>query len=100
PAEASGWIERAAMLVDGEPPSAAAAIVPMRRAHLSLLVDHDPECARIESERAIELARTVDAVDVEMLALGLNGLALLSLGETEEGMRRIDAAAAAAVGGE
>jgi DNA-binding CsgD family transcriptional regulator len=100
PAEASGWIERAAMLVDGEPPSAASAMVPMRRAHLALLVDHDPDAARMESDRAIALARAVEAVDVEMLALGLNGLALLSLGETEEGMRRIDAAAAAAVGGE
>ena len=35
-----------------------------------------------------------------MLALGLNGLALVSVGEIDEGMRRIDAAAAAAVGGE
>ena len=100
PAEASGWIERAAMLVDGEPPSVAAACVPMMRAHLALLVDHDPDLARAESARAIALAREVGAVDVEMLALGLNGLALVSLGETEEGMRRIDAAAAAAVGGE
>jgi DNA-binding CsgD family transcriptional regulator len=100
PAEASGWVERAAMLVDGEPPSVAAAFVPMMRAHLALLVDHDPDAARAESERAIAVAREVGAMDVEMLALGLNGLALVSLGETEEGMRRIDAAAAAAVGGE
>jgi DNA-binding NarL/FixJ family response regulator len=100
PAEASGWIERAAMLVDGEPPGVAAAFVPMMRAHLALLVDHDPDLARAESARAIALAREVGAVDVERLALGLNGLALVSLGETEEGMRRIDAAAAAAVGGE
>jgi len=100
PAEASGWVERAAMLVDGEPPSVAAAVVPMMRAHLALLVDHDPDAARAESAQAIALAREVGAVDVEMLALGLNGLALVSLGETEEGMRRIDAAAAAAVGGE
>jgi LuxR family maltose regulon positive regulatory protein len=100
PAEASGWIERAAMLVDGEPPRAASAHVPMMRAHLALLVNHDPEAARTESEQAIALAREVGAADVEMLALGLNGLALVSLGETEEGMRRVDAAAAAAVGGE
>jgi LuxR family maltose regulon positive regulatory protein len=100
PAEASGWVERAAMLVDGKPPSAAAAFVPMMRAHLALLVDHDPDLARAESAQAIALARDVGAVDVEMLALGLNGLALVSLGDTEEGMRRIDAAAAAAVGGE
>ena len=100
PAEASGWVERAAMLVDGEPPSAAAAYIPMMRAHLALLVDHDPDAARTESAQAVALARQVGAVDVEMLALGLNGLALVSLGKTEEGMRRIDAAAAAAVGGE
>ena len=99
-AEASGWVERAAMLVEGEPPSAAAAYVPMMRAHLALLVDHDPETARAESAQALALARQVGAVDVEMLALGLNGLALVSLGDIDEGMRRIDAAAAAAVGGE
>jgi DNA-binding CsgD family transcriptional regulator len=72
----------------------------MLRAHLALLVSHDPETARMESEQAITLAREAGAVDVEVLALGLNGLALVSLGETEEGMRRVDAAAAAAVGGE
>ena len=100
PAEASGWVERAAMLVDGEPPSVAAASVPMMRAHLALLVDHDPDLARAESAQAIPLAREVGVVDVEMLAVGLNGLALVSLGKTDEGMRLIDAAAAAAVGGE
>jgi DNA-binding NarL/FixJ family response regulator/tetratricopeptide (TPR) repeat protein len=99
-AEASGWVERAAMLVEGEPPSTAAAFVPLLRGHLALLANHDPGAARAQSEQAIALAREVGAVDVEMLALGLNGLALVSLGETEEGMRRIDAAAAAAVGGE
>ena len=95
PGEASGWVERAAMLVEGEPPSVAAACVPMLRAHVALLLNHDPVSAR-----AITLARAVGAVDVEMLALGLNGLALVSVGEIAEGMRRIDAAAAAAVGGE
>jgi DNA-binding CsgD family transcriptional regulator len=99
PAEASGWVERAAMLIDGQPATTATAFVPMLRAQLAL-ADHDPEAARAGSERAIALARQVGAVDVEMLALGLNGLALVSLGETQEGMRRIDAAAAAAVGGE
>ena len=99
PGEASGWVERAALLVDGEPPSAAAASVPMLRAHLAL-GNHDPVSSRAESARAIALARDAGAVDVEMLALGLNGLALVSVGEIDEGMRRIDAAAAAAVGGE
>jgi hypothetical protein len=67
-AEASGWVERAALLVDGEPPSVAAAYVPMLRAHLALLADHDPGLARAESERAMTLARELGAVDVEMFA--------------------------------
>lgn len=69
-AEASRWVERAALLVDGEPPSVAAACVPMLRAHLALLSDHDPESARVESERAIALAREVGAVDVEDVRAG------------------------------
>jgi len=42
----------------------------------------------------------VGAVDVEMLALALEGLSLVSSGAVADGMRRLDAAAAAAVGGE
>jgi LuxR family maltose regulon positive regulatory protein len=88
------------LLVEGQPPSLASACVPMLRAHFALLGDHDPASARAQSEEAIVLAREVDAVDVEMFALALNGLSLVSAGEIEAGMRRIDAAAAAAVGGE
>ena len=99
-AEASGWVERAALLTANEPASVASACVPMLRAHMALLGEHDPASARVESERAVALAREVGVVDVEMFALALNGLSLVSLGETEAGMRLIDAAAAAAVGGE
>ncbi len=100
PAEASGWIERAAMLVEGGPPTVAGAWVAMLRAHLALLVVEDAESAKAHSTQAIALAREVGAIDVEVQALGLNGLARVSAGEIEEGMRRIDAAAAAATGGE
>jgi DNA-binding CsgD family transcriptional regulator len=99
-AEASGWVERAALLTANRPASVASACVPMLRAHMALLAEHDPASARMESERAVVLAREVGVVDVEMFALALNGLSLVSLGETEAGMRLIDAAAAAAVGGE
>ncbi len=99
PAEASGWVERAALLVDGEAPSVASAWVSVLRAQFAL-ADHDPEAARAESAQAIALAREAGTVDVEMLALSVNGLALVSAGEIDDGMRRLDAAAAAAVGGE
>ena len=99
PAEASGWVERAAMLVEGEPSSVAAAWVSVLRAQFAL-ADHDPDSAQAESAQAVAVAREVGAVDVEMLALSVNGLALVSGGEIEDGMRRLDAAAAAALGGE
>jgi len=99
PAEASGWVERAALLVEGEPPSVAAAWVSVLRAQFAL-AGHDPDSAQAESARALALARELGAVDVEMLALSVNGLALVSAGEIGDGMRRLDAAAAAAVGGE
>jgi hypothetical protein len=99
PAEASGWIERAALLVEGRPPSVATAWVTLICSHFAL-ADHHPDVALEGSARAIALAREVDAVDVEMLALALNGLALVSTGEIAARMRRLDAAAAAAVGGE
>jgi LuxR family transcriptional regulator, maltose regulon positive regulatory protein len=99
PAEASGWVERAALLVEGEPPSVATAWVSVIRAQFAL-ADHHPDVALEGSARAIALAREVGAVDVEMLALSVGGLALVSAGEIEDGMRRLDAAAAAAVGGE
>ena len=85
PAEASGWVERAALLVEGEPPSLASAWVTLLRAHFAL-ADHHPDVAREGSARAIAIAREVEAVDIEMLALALHGLALVSIGEIENGM--------------
>jgi len=99
-AEANGWIERAAQLVEGRPTSLASVFVPLGRAYLALLARHDVETAAAYSAEALELARAAGAVDFEMLALALNGLSLVSRGEIEEGMSRLDAAVAAAVGGE
>ena len=87
------------MLVEGEPSSVAAAWVSVLRAQFAL-ADHDPDSAQAESAHAVAVAREVGAVDVEMVALSVNGLALVSAGEIEDGMRRLDAAAAAALGGE
>jgi len=99
-AEAQGWVERAALLVDGRPPNVASATIALMRAHLALLADHDPGTARDLAERARAEAREAGAVDVEMQALALGGLARASQGEVEAGMRALDAAAAAALGGE
>lgn len=88
------------MLVEGRQPTAAAAFVPYLRAYLDLLGRHDPEAARAGSAEARALARLVGETDLEMLALALEGLSLVSVGQVDDGMRKLDAAAAAAVGGE
>lgn len=100
PAEAMGWVERAAMLVDGRPATAATAFIPFVRAYLALLAHHDPEAGRSGAAEAAAIARSVGAVDIELLALSLEGLSLVALGRIAEGMRKLDAAAAGAVGGE
>jgi len=73
-AEAQGWVERAALLVDGRPPNVASATIALMRAHLALLADHDPGTARDLAERARAEAREAGAVDVEMQALALGAL--------------------------
>jgi DNA-binding CsgD family transcriptional regulator len=99
-AEAEGWVERAAMLIEGRPPSAGSAFIPYVRGYMALLARHDPATARERAAEARGLAREVGAVDVELLATALGGLALVAEGRVPEGMASLDAAAAAAVGGE
>lgn len=99
-AEAAGWAERAAMLVEGRPPSEASALVVYLRGYLALLADHDPAAAVAAASEAAELARSAGALDVEMLACALHGLALVATGRVAEGLRKLDAAVAAAIGGE
>lgn len=94
-----GWAERAAMLVEGRPATAATAFVPFIRAYLALLGQHDPQAAIVGAAEARQLARQTGASDLEMLALALEGLSLVSGGEVDDGMKKLDTAAAAAVGG-
>jgi ATP/maltotriose-dependent transcriptional regulator MalT len=101
PAEAQGWMERAGRLlkrVDG--PSEELGIHLYLRASMALNLRHDPATARSFAARAVELAREYEAVDGEMICLALEGLAMVAQGEVDEGMRLLDEATAAAVGGE
>jgi DNA-binding NarL/FixJ family response regulator len=63
-------------------------------------VGRDAVKARTHAERARAIGRDAGVVDVEMMALALEGLALVCEGEVDEGMRRLDEATAATVAGE
>jgi ATP/maltotriose-dependent transcriptional regulator MalT len=99
-AETSGWLERAGQLLEGKPPSRERAVHTYLRANVALNFEHDPARAQALAAQAMAMARMGGSVDGEMICLALEGLALVAGGQVPDGMRRLDAATAAAVSGE
>lgn len=100
PAIANGWIRRARRLMEGLAPSPEHAMIAAWEGHIALTVRNDTARVRALSVEAADAARSVGAVDWEMLALALEGLVLVIEGEVPAGMSRLDEAATAAVAGE
>jgi LuxR family maltose regulon positive regulatory protein len=99
-AEANGWVERAIVLTDGRATSEARALALALRGHVTMSARNDPHQALELAGRALAAARAAGSTDVELVALALEGLALVCVGAIDEGMRRLDLATAAAVAGE
>jgi tetratricopeptide (TPR) repeat protein len=66
----------------------------------SFVLGEDARATLRLSRQARELAESLGDLDLEMTARALEGLALVSLGSVQEGMRLLDEASGAAVGGE
>jgi len=97
-AVANGWLQRARRLIEGLPPSAEQAWLPLIEA--SFHIDTDAQAVLRLSTEAAEQASAHGALDIEMTARTLQGLALVSLGRVEEGTRLLDEGTAAATAGE
>jgi DNA-binding NarL/FixJ family response regulator len=97
-AVANGWLRRARRLVEDLEPSAEQAWLPLIEASFHL--DTDPTAVLRLSTEAAEHARTHRALDIEMTARTLQGLALVSLGRVQEGTNLLDEGTAAATAGE
>ena len=97
-AVAQGWLLRARRLADALPPHGALAWLSLIEASFHISTDAG-EVLRLSSE-AEQLARTHGALDVEMTARTLRGLALVTLGRLGEGLALLDEGAAAASSGE
>ena len=94
-------MERAGRLLKHVPgPTEEHGIHTFMRASFALNVRHDPAEACTVAVQALEIAREGGSVDGEMICLSLEGLAMVAQGEVDEGMRRLDEATAAALGGE
>ena len=93
-----GWLERTHRLLDGLPDSAERGWLMLTEADFALNVDRDLAATRELAATATELARRLRLADQEAVGLALDGLASVGLGELEQGMKRLDEAAAIAVG--
>ena len=97
-AVANGWLQRARRLIADLPPAAEQAWLPLIEA--SFHIDTDPAAVLRLSSEAAEHAHAHGALDIEMTARTLQGLALVSLGRVEEGTPLLDEGSAAATAGE
>ena len=100
PAVANGWLQRAHSHIDELEPGVDHGWLAIHEGHIAVSLDEDTAKARRLARRAIELGRSFGAPELEMLGLGLEGRALVSDGELEEGMRRLDEATTVALQGE
>jgi hypothetical protein len=100
PAVANGWLQRAHSLLDGLEPGVDHGWVAIHEGHIAVSLDENTRKARRLAAHAVELGRKFGAPELEMLGLGLEGRALVSDGELEEGMRRLDEATTVALQGE
>src|SRR5919109_3155173 len=99
PAVAKGWLGRARRLLEGLDPGPEHGWLWVHEAE-KLLFANDTESARELATRAAELGKKLGVVDLEMMGLATEGLALVTEGEVERGISRLDEAAAAALGGD
>jgi len=99
-AVASGWLERARRLLEGHEHTSEYGWLLVREGEFAIFRSHDPTAALDFARRAGEVGRSLADPGVEMTALALEGLALVTAGEVAAGMRRLDEATAAATAGE
>lgn len=97
---ANGWLQRARRLLEGLAPTPELGMVHLIDGHVALMSDNDLPRARACASEALAIARRTGSLDVEVLALAIEGLARVSQGEIADGMHLLDEATTAALAGE
>jgi DNA-binding CsgD family transcriptional regulator/predicted negative regulator of RcsB-dependent stress response len=99
-AVARGWHHRAHRLLDGLPTASEHAWLRLWRSEISLATGDDAGRVRDVAAEALAIGRQLGDVDVEMMALAQEGVALVMRGDVQAGMPRLDEAATAALSGD
>ena len=99
-AVASAWLRRGRALLRDQEPCAELGYIVLLDADIALLAKSDPPTAERLAREALELARGIEDVGVEVVALALIGCALVASGAVDEGVQSLDECAALAVGEE
>jgi ATP/maltotriose-dependent transcriptional regulator MalT len=96
----NGWIERMRRLLLDLEECPEHALLAVQEGLAAFLRNSDPAAACAHAASGRELARRFGLVDLEMLALAIEGASLVASGELARGMGQLDEATAAALGGE
>ena len=96
----NGWMERARRLLSDLEECPEHALLAVQEGQFAFLRYNDPAAAIAHAASGRELARRFGLVDLEMLALAIEGASLVASGELARGMGQLDEATAAALGGE
>lgn len=100
PAVARGWLQRAHRLLAALEPVPEHGWLAIREGEFAFVLENDLATARSWAERARAIGSSLGVDDIELSALGLEGLALASEGQIAAGIRQLDEASAAAIAGE
>ncbi len=100
PAVARGWLRRAHRLLEGLERCAEHGWLACLEGYIAFIHDADSVTALKAGTEAAGTGRSLRLLDLEMVGLALEGLALVSQGQIAEGMSRLDEATATAVSGE
>ena len=99
-AVAGGWLGTAERLLADLPESGVHAMQLLTHAITALFAEGDLDRAKTLFDEAYELAKRVDDRDVQALALGGKGRALIKSGDIDEGLALLDEATASAMCGD
>jgi LuxR family transcriptional regulator, maltose regulon positive regulatory protein len=100
PAVANGWFGRAHRLLDCLERCPEQGWLRVAEADFALAFQHDLYTGKRLATEAASIGRALAIVDLEMMALAIEGFALVCEGKLKEGMARLDEATTAAVSGE